>query len=584
MKTVTLRELAHSRAGEKIDLLNVGVVAYRPEDYQILKEQLTLDKVLEKYGPISRGSATRYELPAIGALNFVFDGILDGGRTRTISFEESGKALASLILTVSIEVPDDFITRSDEMRTAGKNLGDGLTHDYPPAEGKKVRLGTAIGWARDRFTHADDLIENGDIDYLCFESMSEVTMSATQVANAGRRQAILYDPYLEKRLRPILARCMEKDIKIISNQGWADPWSAAKRVVEMAGELGIEKIKVAAVGCSNDLFKDIADMDVTFEGAGLSCSDISEQIVSVEVYLGANGIKEALEGGADVVITTRVVDSALYLGPLAYEFGWNMSDHSLCAKGSAIGHLMECGCHISGGYFADPGYKQVDGLENVGCPIAEVSARRVILTKTAQTGGVLNTATCKEQLLYEITDPKEYILPDAVVDFSNLRFSQIGKDAVEVSGFSGRKRPDTLKVLVGVREGYMNDEYVLFAGPGAMERAKLARHILLKRFEMMGYSPKKLRIDCVGLDSVHREASPPPEYEPWEVVLRLAVQTDTQEQCDILRQEVDAISMCGPSATGKYGPMSSRIRPVIGMFSALVPRHAIKEEVVFYEI
>ena len=583
MKTVLLREIAHARAGEKIDMLNVGVIAYREEDYHLLTSQLTVEKVLEKYAPISKGTTTRYEFPKIGALNFVFDGILDGGRTRTISYEESGKALASLILTAPMEVPDDFITRSQQVKQQPQPLHSGGTNSKG-STGKKVRLGAAIGWARDRFTHAEDLVANGDINYLCFESMSEVTMSATQVKNVSGTDAIRYDPYLEKRLRPILSRCMQKGIKIISNQGWADPESAAKKVVEIAKSLGIGKIKVAAVSNGIDLSKTIADMNLAFAGEARTSSQLRDDIVSVEVYFGADGILEALKNGADVVITTRIVDSALYLGPLAYEFGWDLENLETSAKGSVVGHLMECGCHISGGYFADPGYKDVPDLANIGNPIAEVTEDRVLLTKTTHTGGMMTTETCKEQLLYEITKPDEYILPNVTVDFSNLAFRQVEKDVVEGTGFRGLKKPEKLKVLVGIREGFMDDEYVLFAGPGAFARAELTKSILTARFEKIGFHPNKLRMDYVGLNSVHREASPPWDYEPWEVILRIAAQADTPEICDVLRQEIDAISMCGPSATGKYGPMNSRIRPIVGMLSTLIPRDAVSEEIDYYQI
>jgi hypothetical protein len=169
------------------------------------------------------------------------------------------------------------------------------------------------------------------------------------------------------------------------------------------------------------------------------------------------------------------------------------------------------------------------------------------------------------------------------VDFSDLAFRQIGKDLVEVTGFKGKSKPEKLKVLVGIREGFMNDEYVLFAGPGALARAELTRSILAARFEKIGFHPNKLRMDYVGLNSVHREASPAWDYEPWEVVLRIAAQADTPEICDILRQEIDAISMCGPSATGKYGPMNSRIRPIVGMLSTFIPRDAVCEQVDYYE-
>jgi hypothetical protein len=160
----------------------------------------------------------------------------------------------------------------------------------------------------------------------------------------------------------------------------------------------------------------------------------------------------------------------------------------------------------------------------------------------------------------------------------------VEKDVVAITGFMGRKKPEKLKALVGIREGYMNEEYVQFAGPGAYSRAELAKEILKKRFEIIGFHPTEIRMDYVGLNSVHREATPRWDFEPWEVILRIAMKGDTQEVCDALRQEIDTICMNGPSATGKYGPMNSRIRPVIGMLSALVPRSEVEEKVEYFEI
>lgn len=453
-------------------------------------------------------------------------------------------------------------------------------------EMKTVRLGSATGWARDRFNHAQDLVSNGNLNYICFETMSEITMSATLSNNADDKNAILYDPYLEKRLRPILKECVDKGIKIISNAGWADPRGAAEKVAEMAKALGIKKLKIAAVYNTKDkeLQAKISDMGLTFTENGEEVSKYRDKIVSIDAYLGADGILTALKQGANVVITTRIVDSALYLGPLAYEFGWDLENIETTAKGSIVGHLMECGSHLCGGFFADPGYKEVPDLAHLGNPIAEVSEDHVYLTKTSTTGGVMSTETCKEQLVYEITDPSTYILPNVVIDFRQLKFTQAGKDKVEVTGFAGRKKPEKLKVLVGMREGFATEEMVLFAGPDALKRAEMTKGILLERFDIIGFHPKELRINYVGLNAIHREATPPANFEPYEVILRIAAKSDSREECSLLRQEIDPISMNGPTATGKYGSMSGRIRSVIGMYSTLVARDCVDEQIAYYEV
>jgi len=436
-------------------------------------------------------------------------------------------------------------------------------------------MGAATGWSRDRFDPAENLVEFGNIDYICFECMSEVTMSAAQVNRLDNPSEAGYDPYLDKRLRPILRQCIEKKIKIITNQGWLDPSGAARKILEIAKELGIDKIKIVSIdGLS--LIDSIQHEDLTFLENGRKASEFKGSIVSAEAYLGAKEIVQALQDGADVVITSRIADSSLYLGPLAFEFDWDFSDSNLIAKGITIGHLMECGAQVCGGYFADPGYKDVLGLSNLGHPICEVSEEKVIITKTDNTGGVVSEDTCKEQLLYEISDPSSYLCPDCIADFTGIKVRKESKDRVEISGFRGRERPPTLKVLVGVREGYITEEMILYAGPGAMNRAKLAEEILRERFKICKLKAQSIRMDYVGINSIHREATPDwLSQEPYEVILRISVRTNDIKEAQKLRYEVEPMAVNGPAGTGKWAPMGNRVRPIVGMFSTLICREAV---------
>lgn len=450
---------------------------------------------------------------------------------------------------------------------------------------KKVRIGHATAYARDRFTHATDLVSRGDINYICFETMSEVTMSSTKVNNFGKANPRLFDPYLEDRIRPILKDCMEKGIKIISNQGWMDPIGAANVVAEIAKEQGVH-CKIAAVYNGTDVMQVLFDKDIEIQDINKRISDYDkDKIVSAEVYFGADGIKEALQNGADIVLTTRIVDSALYLGPLAYEFGWDLDDTMLCAKGSIIGHLMECGCQVSGGTFADPGYKEVPDLAHVGAPIIEVTEDYVHLTKVPGSGGAVTMETVTEQMLYEITDPTCYILPNVVVDFSDIHFEQVEKDVVAITGFKGHPRPEKLKVMIGFMEGYMNEQMIAWNGLGAMERAKLCKEILLERFEVVGFHPKDFRWDFVGIDSVSREITPDyvANLKPWEVILRIACKDESKEMCDLLKKEVDPLANNGVSFSGKVGTFGATSRPVIGMQSALIDREDACECISYIE-
>ena len=447
---------------------------------------------------------------------------------------------------------------------------------------KTIRLGSAAGWSRDRFEPALDLVRRGNLNYLCFDSMSEVTMSAAQVARMENAAIPPYDPYLEERLSPILRECRDRGIRIITNKGWLDPVAAVDKAIEVAQRLGIKGLKVAAV-YGGMLTERITEMGLNFTETGEPVAAHRHRIVSAEAYMGADGIVEALRQGADVVITGRVADACVYLGPLAHEFGWDFADHHLMARGMVVGHLLECGAQISGGYFADPGYKDVIDLWNIGNPIAEVSADRIVISKLPGTGGQISTATCKEQLLYEVQDPSRYLCPDVIADFTRVRFREVAMDEVEVIvDNAGLPKTSTLKALVGLKEGYMTEEMVLFAGPGAMERAELTKAILNERFRVVGLKAEEIRMDYIGINSVHREASPKPAAAPYEVVLRIAIRTQEKGEAEKLRREIDPLAVNGASATGKWATSSpgSRVRAIVGLNSVLVPREALTAEVV----
>lgn len=287
-----------------------------------------------------------------------------------------------------------------------------------------------------------------------------------------------------------------------------------------------------------------------------------------------------------MVITTRVADACVYLGPLAYEFGWDFADHHLMAKGMIIGHLMECGAQVCGGYFADPGYKDVPDLDNLGNPIVEVSEDQVVMSKLPGTGGLMSEATCKEQLLYEVQDPAHYFCPDVVADMTKVSFTQIGNDEVEVLiDQAGIPQSPTLKALVGLREGFLAEEMVLFGGPGALERAELTKDILLKRFKRVDLQASEVRMDYIGLNSVYRESTPPSNIAPHKIILRIAIKTTEQKEAEKLRREIEPLAVNGTAGTGKWATSApgSRVQPVIGLNSALVPRSEVPASVVMVD-
>ncbi|MBV8631375.1 MAG: DUF1446 domain-containing protein, partial [Silvibacterium sp.] len=257
----------------------------------------------------------------------------------------------------------------------------------------------------------------------------------------------------------------------------------------------------------------------------------------------------------------------LFLAPLIYEFGWDTSNWGVLGQGTVTGHLLECAGQLTGGYFADPGYKDVSGLARLGFPLAEVSADgSTVLAKVEGSGGCLTRATCIEQMLYEIQDPRGYITPDVVADFSQVQFEDLGQDRVRVTGGTGKRKPDTLKVSVGFHDGWVGEGQISYAGPGAVARAKLAEEILAERLRPLALS--ELRFDLIGLNAIHGRGLSPQACEPWEVRLRAIARANSRKLAAMVPREVEALYTNGPAAGGG---VSTSIRETIAILSTLIP-------------
>jgi Acyclic terpene utilisation family protein AtuA len=383
-----------------------------------------------------------------------------------------------------------------------------------------LRIGSGSAWWGDRISPAVLNAEHGDLHYLCFETMAESTVSAAQVRRRRDPAFPGYDTYLEDRLRAVLPHCLRRGTRIVSNQGWIDPIAAAKRARSLLDEHGATDWPVAAI-TGNVVTERIAELAGPIMETGGELSEIEGEIVSAEAYLGADPIVEALQAGARVVITGRVADPSLFLAPMIHEFGWPAHDARRLGQGAGIGHLMECGAQITGGYFADPGYKDVPEPWNLAFPIAEVEPDgSAVITKVEGTGGAIDRMTVLEQMFYEVHDPASYITPDVVVDFTTADVDEVARDRVRVANLGGRPRTDTLKVSIGAMEGYIGEDMFFYAGPGALERAKLARRILEERFRIVGLDAKELRIDLLGVNAIHGAMSPEPAAPPYEVAVR----------------------------------------------------------------
>lgn len=450
------------------------------------------------------------------------------------------------------------------------------------SENKTLRIGSGAAWWGDRVEPAALNAERGALDYLCFETMAEATISAAQVRARRDPSFPGYDTYLDDRMRAVLPACVRQGTRIVSNQGWINPQGAARRIVELLRELGLHGVKVAAVGGSLITDRVLALAPTILETGGPTQS-LAPTLISAEAYMGAEPIVQALREGAHIVVTGRVADPSLFLAPMMYEFGWDPLDHEKLGAGSGIGHLMECGAQVTGGYFADPGLKDVPDPWNFAFPIAEVQADgSVTLSKVAGMGGLISVQTVKEQMLYEVHDPANYITPDVVVDFTRARLEQTGLDRVRVTGLTGKPRTPTLKVSMGCTEGFIGEDMFFYAGPGALRRAQLAKRILEERFKLVKLDAEEVRIDFLGVNAVHGAATPSDVPEPYEVAVRVAARTRTREEAVKVGREVDGMAVSGIGHTGKRVPHQERTREVIGVWSSLVPREQVQAHIDYF--
>ena len=443
-----------------------------------------------------------------------------------------------------------------------------------------LRIGAGSAWAGDRISPAALSAEQGDLDYLCFETMAEITVSAAQVRMRRDAKFPGYDPYLDERFNAILPATIRRGTRIISNQGWVDPVAAARRVKELAAAHGAPHWKVAAI-TGNILTDQVRELGETVFETGAPLASIEGEIVSAEAYLGAEPIVAALGEGANVVITGRLADPALFLAPMIHEFGWRPDDHARLGQGAGIGHLMECAAQLTGGYFADPGFKDVPDPWDLAFPIAEVDEEGATeVSKVAGTGGCINRMTVLEQMFYEVHDPARYITPDVVVDFTSADIEEVGPDRVRIAAIGGTPRTDMLKVSIGVAEGFIGEDMFFYAGPGALDRARLAEQILRERFRIVGLDAEELRIEFLGLNAIHGPMSPR-DGEPYEVIVRVAARARDRAEAEKVGREVDGMAVSGVGMTGKRVPFGERVREVIGIWSTLVPREAVQPQVHF---
>ena len=448
----------------------------------------------------------------------------------------------------------------------------------PPHE-RRVRIGAGAGYSGDRIEPAVELAEHGQLDYLVFECLAERTIAIAQQARR-KDPSLGYDPLLDARMQAVLPVAAAKGVRIVSNMGAANPRAAARRTAQIARSLGLAELKVAAVE-GDDVLDVVLRGALRFEESGDEVAAYRERIVSANAYLGAAPIVDALAAGADVVLTGRVADPSLFAAPLIHAFGWRLDDWDTLGAATVVGHLLECAGQVAGGYFADPGYKDVPDLARLGFPIGEIAADgSVVITKVPHAGGRVSAATCKEQLLYEIHDPAHYLQPDVVADFTRVAVVEEAPDRVRVTGGRGTARPDTLKVSVAYVDGHIGEGQISYGGPGALARARLALDIVRERLALTGVAATELRFDLIGVDALYGDATPAVRGEPAEVRVRVAGRATTADEAARIGNEVETLYTNGPAGGG--GAFKST-REVIAVQSVLLPRAAVTPSFSFVE-
>ncbi len=447
-----------------------------------------------------------------------------------------------------------------------------------------LRLGAGAGYAGDRIPPAVALAEKGQLDFLIFECLAERTIALAQLEKLKNPHSG-FDPLLRARMKAVLPACMANGTRIITNMGAANPLQAGREVLEVAQALGIDQLKVAVV-LGDDVLS-LLQTDYLSEpliDSKQTVADIQPLLVSANAYLGAEALLPALQTEAQVIICGRVADPALFLAPLMHHFQWQADDWSLLGKGVMVGHLLECAAQITGGYFADPGYKDVPNLARLGFPLAEVNAQGdVVITKLADAGGCVTVQTCTEQLLYEIENPAQYFQPDVVADFSQVQLIQAAPDRVQATGASGSPRTDTLKVTLGYRDGFVGEGQISYAGPNARARGQLALELVKARLADAGLGDFEARYDLIGVNAIFGNAparQKMADTEPAEVRLRVAVRVQTQAQAIDIANEVEALYTNGPAGGGGA---SKSVREVIAATAMLMPRAVIQTQTVLLD-
>lgn len=447
----------------------------------------------------------------------------------------------------------------------------------------RIFVGGAAGFGGDRFDASGPLIDHlktcDGPRYLIFETLAERTLAIAQ-NQMLRGEGPGYSEFLERYLAPVLGPCKEAGIKIVTNMGAANVAGAGDCARSLAQDMGLDDFKIAIVE-GDDLLEvttpgDIAKMP-TVEGNALE-----QPLVGANVYLGAQPIAQALGMQADLVLTGRCTDAALTLGPVMYEFGVDYTNLEMMAAGTLAGHLLECGPQVTGAYYADPPYKCVPDLANVGYPIGEITRDATVeITKPVGTGGLVSEGTVKEQILYEMHDPANYLTPDVTLDVSHVSVKQVAPDRVRLTGAVGKPAPATLKATVSMDAGFLGEAEMSYAGPNALKRAELAINVLRQRFQRLAITCS-VRFDILGVSSIFDDDNGSLRagahcHEDGDYRVRVAARSKDKEELEQIALEVYSLWVAGPAGGAGYRKhLSSKVRTASILVDPSLPNVSVR--------
>ena len=442
-----------------------------------------------------------------------------------------------------------------------------------------VRIGAGQGFYGDTPDGAVDVARSGDVRYICFDALAELTMAILQ-KDRMRNPSGGYARDLPVFMRRLLPITRERGIRMITNAGGMNPAGAADAVRSTARELGMHDLRVASVS-GDDITARLdeltaAGIELRNMDSGEDFTAVRARIVFAVAYLGAAPIVEALQRGAEVVVTGRVADASLFVAPMVHELGWSFDDWDRLAAGVVLGHLMECSGQATGGNFSGDWWNIAD-LDRVGYPVCEMhDDGTALLTKPPGTGGRVSVDTVKEQLLYEVLDPHRYMNPDVIADFTSVHLEEVAQDAVRVSGVHGAPRPDTLKVIAGYLDGWMGTATIGYSWPDAEAKARRSAELIARLAVRAGLEPLETLTEVIGVDSLHGDAAP--EQEANEVQLRVAARFASEDEAARFPRVAMPLALNGPpfigGASGPGGP-----RALLGVWPTTVPRDVVEQAV-----